>query len=346
MSDQKEFVVIGWGLAGATLCWHLHQRGCKITVYDNLKNHSSRIAAGLANPVVFRRLTKSWQADTLLPYAKSFYREIENSTKSEVFKNEAIGRILASVEEQNNWSSLQGDERFKDHLGDIYEIENKHIKAPFGVGPVVTAGRLDVNTFLDVLKTYLQQKGVTFVNRPFRAKQVDEQNHYIYCSGYLIRQNIFFPHLRFKGTHGDILTIKAPDLKLDRIINKNIFILPVKGDLYTVGATYNWEMKEPEPTEEGKKELIEKLKAVTDVNFEVVSQKAGIRPTVPDRRPLLGRHPRKSNLYVFGGLGTKGVMIAPYYARVMSEYLIDQKPLPEEVDVKRFEKEYEKLINA
>ena len=64
---------------------------------------------------------------------------------------------------------------------------------------------------------------------------------------------------------------------------------------------------------------------------------AGVRPTVSDRRPLLGTHPSQKNAHIFNGLGTKGVMIAPYYSAHLINHLIDGVELEKEVDIGRFE---------
>ncbi len=42
---------------------------------------------------------------------------------------------------------------------------------------------------------------------------------------------------------------------------------------------------------------------------------AGVRPTVKDRRPLIGTHPMHSQLHVLNGLGTRGVMLGPAMAK-------------------------------
>ena len=339
MESEKEIHIIGWGLAGATLSWNLFQNGSTIVVYDSGKNHSSRVAAGLVNPIVFKRLTKSWKADLLLPFAEKFYKDLEEILDKKFLSNKSIKRIFASIEEQNNWASLSGDDRFQDYLSAIQDLDEPLIDAPYGTGSVKTIGNLNVNLFLDALKAYLINEGVRFVERPFMSKMID-QDIYVYCEGYQITQNPFFGYLPMKPTHGDVITIRSEQLNISDIINKNMFILPLGDNLFRVGATYNWERTEPESTEAGKAELIEKLSSFTSFDFEVVEHDAGIRPTVSDRRPLLGTHPVKKNLHVFNGLGTKGVMIAPYYANQMANYLIGKGSIEEEVDINRFAKHF------
>jgi glycine oxidase len=61
-----------------------------------------------------------------------------------------------------------------------------------------------------------------------------------------------------------------------------------------------------------------------------------VRPTVKDRRPLLGIHPEYNQLAVFNGLGTKGVMLAPYFANKLVNLILKNEPLPNEVNINRF----------
>ena len=67
--------------------------------------------------------------------------------------------------------------------------------------------------------------------------------------------------------------------------------------------------------------------------FQMTSQK---QHTVKDRRPLIGLHPKHPQLAVFNGMGTKAVMLAPYFAIAFSDFLETGKELNSEVDIKRY----------
>jgi glycine oxidase len=179
-----------------------------------------------------------------------------------------------------------------------------------------------------------QQLVITDKNIVYKKTSADKL---IFCEGYKALENPYFSGLPFKLTKGEVLTIKAPFLKqTEKVINKGVFILPVGDDVYKVGATYEWADLTELPTEKGKAELVDKLKKVLRIPFEIVNHQAGIRPTVNDRRPLIGLHPKHSALAVFNGLGTKGVMLAPYFAQQLYSFLEENKALEEEVDIKRF----------
>ena len=55
-----------------------------------------------------------------------------------------------------------------------------------------------------------------------------------------------------------------------------------------------------------------------------------------DRKPILGQHQLYPQLYVFNGLGTRGVFNGTYFSRELYDYLENSKPLEAEIDVKRF----------
>ena len=342
MSDKK-YIIIGWGLAGCTLAWQFHIRRIPVTVYDNGENHSSRVAAGMINPIIFKRLTKGWKVDELMPYANIFYTEIEERLNLKLLSHRKISRVFSSIEEQNNWASLEGDGRYNEYLNPVEDLDHQFVDAPFGIGNVNSLGHLDVAKYLDESKKYMTNHLTTFIDQPFEAQMLGQsEDEFIYCEGYHISKNPLFGYIPMKPAHGDVITIRAKNLNYQDILNKNMFILPLGDDLYRIGSTYNWELDEPVPTEEGKAELLERLESFCSFDYEIVDHEAGIRPTVADRRPLLGSHFAKSNLHVFNGLGTKGVSIAPYFSEQMCEYVINGKALDPEVDLKRFEKQFVK----
>ncbi len=66
---KVDFIIVGAGLSGSTLAYTLLKEGKSVLVIDNnLKSAASMVAAGLYNPIVFKRIVKSWQADILIPF--------------------------------------------------------------------------------------------------------------------------------------------------------------------------------------------------------------------------------------------------------------------------------------
>jgi glycine/D-amino acid oxidase-like deaminating enzyme len=70
-------------------------------------------------------------------------------------------------------------------------------------------------------------------------------------------------------------------------------------DLFWVGASFSRNDKTNTPTVEGNSWLVEKLNTLLNTPYEIVKHEAAVRPTVIDRRPLLGVHPLHSNIFHF-----------------------------------------------
>ena len=112
------------------------------------------------------------------------------------------------------------------------------------------------------------------------------------------------------------------------------------GNQWRVGSTYNFHDNEPVVTESSRKELEEKVNAITQFPYAVISQHWGIRPTTPDRRPILGEHPAMKSVFVLNGLGTKGVSLAPYFSEVLIRLTENRQSLNKEVDIERYKSVY------
>jgi hypothetical protein len=343
--NKESNVIVGWGLAGAVMAWQMYfKKYTPFMVYDSSVNHSSRTAAGIVNPIVFKRLTKSWKADILMPYAETFYEKIEKVLGIKIINKKQIYKVFTSFEEENNWVVKQEDDRFKDYLCCLENKNNvKFVTAPFGYGIVNSFGSLDTNLFLDASKAFFIKQKIKFISNKYdyaidHLSNGNYVKNIIFCEGVAIEKNPYFHYLPLKPTHGETLTIEIieKDFNFKDILNKNLFLMHIAENKYKVGATYNWSLTTPDTTEKGKNELIEKLNSFTNFKYNIISHDAGIRPTVKDRRPLIGTHPSYSNLHVFNGLGTKGVMIAPYYSDQFLEYLINGKSLDKEVNINRY----------
>ena len=62
VSRDVDHLVIGQGIAGTVLAQTLLQQGKTVLVVDDASlSQASKVAAGLYNPVVFKRLVKSWE---------------------------------------------------------------------------------------------------------------------------------------------------------------------------------------------------------------------------------------------------------------------------------------------
>jgi len=343
--QKQPYIVVGFGIAGATIAWQLYLKKVPFVIIASPTNTCSRAAAGLINPIVFKRLNMSWMATDLLPVADVFYNQVENLLNHSIRRHHSIVKIFNSVEDENNWMVKKTNSTYNQYFGDVKLPNIPEVDIPFGTGFINSIGHLDTNSYIDLSKVFFQQKGIEFIEENFNYTRF-KGNEYlqfkfskiIFCEGFGVKENPFFNYLPLNGTHGDTIIIKTKDYNFDGVLNKNLYVMPLDDNLYKVGASINWEKKEAEPTETGKDNLLDRLSAFAHFDFEIVEQQAGIRPTVADRRPLLGTHYEFPELVIFNGLGTKGVMLAPYFSQQLLDNLMENKPLNDDVNIARFEK--------
>jgi glycine oxidase len=348
---KVNYIIIGQGIAGTILAQTFLKQGKSIMVIDKPQlSNASKIAAGLYNPVVFKRLVKSWMADDLIPYMNEFYPEAEQLLGTKFYFKKQILKPFAEEQEKTLWLKKINEEVGK-YLGKtIYDdFLDDVIYNPLGASEVIEAGNLDTSLFLDRFRNYFKQKD-SLLEEEFEYDQLivsknevsyknTTADKIIFCEGYKTINNPYFKQLPFKLTKGEILTIKLNidnAIPIDKVINKGIFILPLGNNTYKVGATYEWDDLTEQITEKGKTDLIDKLKKVLKTPFEIINHQAGIRPTVNDRRPLIGLHPEFKSLGVFNGMGTKGIMLAPFFAKHFADFLENKTLLNKEVDINRF----------
>lgn len=342
-----DYLIVGCGLAGISFAEEVLKHNKTILVLDNDSQSSSKIAGGLYNPVILKRFSEVWEAQSQLVIMNAFYAQLQPRIEQQFDYKMPILRKFFSVEEQNNWFAASD----KPNLGPFLSTElhfkaYKGIQADFGYGEVLHTGYVDTASLLSAYRDYLT-KNNWFRQEAFDYSEVDieedyvqykdiQAKHLIFAEGFGLHANPFFNHLPLDGTKGELFIIKAPGLDLDVIVNTSVFILPLGNDLFKVGATYNWKDKTDLPTEDGKTELVARIREIIDCDFEIVSHFAGVRPTVRDRRPLVGTHAEHDRIHVLNGLGTRGVMLGPAMAKVLYDWIENQIPLVKEIDIQRF----------
>ncbi|PTN10067.1 FAD-binding oxidoreductase [Mangrovibacterium marinum] len=345
---KSDFIIVGQGLAGSLLSYELLKRGQKVAVIDSPDyRKASEVAAGLVNPVVFRRLTRSWLVDDLYPQLASTFAELEELLGCRIFYPMKIRKVFGSGE-ASFWQKKVADNELAEYLNAAPDFTRyPELKLEQGSGWVEKAGRVDLETFLAAYRSWLKAKCLLYelnfeyermILHPGRVVYGPlEGRKLIFCEGYRASQNPFFQQIQFKHTKGEVLNLVADRYRADFILNKAFFLMPTGGGEFRLGATYDWDNLDEEPTEAARDELTGKLEQVFNGHYRISGQRAGIRPTTHDRRPVAGLHPDHPQLGIFNGLGSKGCMLAPYFSRQLAAHLINPSvPLHPQVDLRRY----------
>ncbi len=351
LMKQFDYIIVGQGLAGTVLAFQLRLKGVNVFVIDkHRESTSSKIAPGAYNPMVLKRFTPCWKVEEQLEPLCCFIENFEETFNESIHTPLKLWRKFHSVQEQNLWLEKSEKVRLSPFMNPSF-ISNpyKDIRAEFGFGEVTNSGRVQLSEMISLLKEQLENEAC-FLNEAFDYNALEisstsvvyksvSADKIVFCEGHRLTDNPFFNYLPLMRTKGELITVKLKGLQVRELIKSNISILPLGDDVYKVGATFNWDDKDEVCTVQAKEELLAKLKELVNLSPEVLKQEAGLRPTVKDRRALLGAHPNHDNVIVFNGLGTRGLLISPYLSLQLIDFMEQGISLDPEIDIKRYENE-------
>lgn len=349
--NQFKFLVVGQGLAGTLFSYQLLKCNQSFIVIDNNYNlSSSKVAAGMFSPVGGKRMLKTWLAETLLENLDNTYLELESLLNTKFYFKQKILQIFQQneLEIYNHISDLPKDDPRKQYIEINNEIKNfKHIDNSFGSAFINKGGWINTEELINSFSDYLKSKNqvinieINYDDLYFKDNKWHYKNYIfdkvIFCEGFKSIHNPYFKHLPFQLCKGEVLHVDIKNIEKDFILKKGIYLVNLKNDIYKVGASYEWKDLTLSPTQKGIDFIINKLKNFINSDYKIITTKAGIRPTVLDKKPLIGEHHDFKGLYIFNGLGTKGVMLAPYFSEMLINNILYNKEILSDVDIKRFE---------
>lgn len=346
---EADFFIVGQGLAGTLLAYELISRNKKVIVFDDLQNtKASEVAAGLINPVVFRRMTKTALLDVAFPQMESTYLKTEELLHEKFYFSGQIQKLL-NEEGALLWKNKVFANRLTDYISpnpvlpDQFEVS----KNTYSIGLINKSGRLDLQNLILSFKNFLIERNLIYFE-PFNYDKLairSEYIHYkehsaskiIFCEGSAASKNPFFSKIQFKHSKGEVLEVMLPNVNINETITDEVFVMPMGNGLFKVGATYSWEIQNCNTTEIARSELLEKLKNITSVKPIIVNHLAGIRPTTHDRKPVIGLLPHYPKIGILNGLGSKGALLAPYCAKLLSDFLTGKSDnIPTDINVARY----------
>lgn len=343
---EIDFLLVGQGIAGTVLGYRLKKAGKKIRIIDEPQaNNSSRVAAGLFNPITGRKLVKTWKADSLFPEITPLYEELEDLTGKKFLFHQNIYRPFLTIEEQNEWMGHSADPAFEPYLSKIVSCsQSSSLNDQYGGVMLKNAGWLNINDLLDGMSAYFKDE---LINERFEENLLSfsdciwsygklKTKAIIYCNGLGAMKSKFFGFMPFAPVKGEILEVRQ-DFTPNYIVNRGVFRVHLGDSIHRVGSTYTKHDLDEGPTEISKNEILDRLSdLVKEPVSEIISHKSGIRPATRDRKPFLGKHPTAESVYLFNGFGAKGVSLIPHFSKVMIEYLLKDHELEQEVDIARY----------
>ena len=326
-APAEPWTIVGQGLAGTCLAWHLWWRGIPFKLIDRGHGGSSRVAAGLVNPITGKNFEPSKHVASFLPEAVAFYQKVESVLHSTFWHPLPILRIAASAAE---WMKIHSKLTRPDVARWIAEQSPETPDGWHAATLVGGGGRLDTRGFLDSSREFFHQRAC------FHQADASTSTHpssTILCEGAdgLICGRAG-PHRCAKG---EILTLQAEGWPNHQIrIGGGGWLVPIGPSLFKAGSTYEWDHLDTNPTAAGREKIIAIAKRLAGPDFDIIAHEAGIRPILRRSAPLIG--PLPSGHWFFNGLGSKGSLHAPGTARRLADWLsLGTAPEPE-FDIRHF----------
>ena len=344
---RVDYIVVGLGLAGLAFCEQLRKNNKSFVVFDHGPTSASTVASGLYNPIVLKRFVPAWNGHQLMQFSIPFYRTLEQTLNTTFLHPSPILRKFFSAAEANDWQHACDSPVMAPYMEPILlSNTNSGIDAPLGFGKLKGTGWVDCDVMLSAYRSFLSSYkllidevflyGRLATSKPELIYNNIEAHSIVFAEGTGMLQNPWFSYLPLRHSKGELLVIHCPDLKENNILHSGIFIIPIGEDRYKVGATYDNYDHTALPTKAGRHSLEKRLQKILCLPYKIIDHLAGLRPTTPDRRPLVGTHPTDKRIAVLNGLGSRGVLQAPFAAKSIMDYMEKDKALPAEIDVSRY----------
>ena len=342
-----DFLVIGQGISGSFVSWYLQKGGSSFMVVDKADPFSSsRVAAGIINPVTGRRIVQTWMIDTLLGFALNAYTELGTALDLKAITQKDIvdffpapqmlQAFLKRFEEDPAYLSLPlAKDTYAPHFN--YDFGYGEISPCYAVNiaEILPAWRKKLNDRNQLMEDHFDPEQLNITRDGLRYRGITAQM-IIFCDGALAADNPWFSKLPFAYNKGEALLIKQEALPTDKIFKKGMNIVPAPEGLFWVGSSYEWNFTNALPSEIFRQKTIGLLKHWLKEPFEVVDHLASVRPATIERRPFVGIHPHHPQLAILNGMGTKGCSLAPFFADQLVNHLTKNTPILKEADIKRF----------
>ena len=331
-------IVIGQGIAGSVIALTLAQRNWEVIMLnDTSLPSSSQKAAGLWNPVSFKRVTALNDIHLYLKHLQAFYSEQEKIIGALFYHPISIARLLPTSDYRVLWEKKMLTEK----MAPLIQKEDQQYlnwHSPEGWGKVEGSGWLNVQLFLKATKDFFTQRNSYFEENSatyFSKHPAQESDIIIWSTGLSTMPEIWNP-IKVIPNKGHVVEFTQEQLDPSRVYHYGNFCLPLGNSNWRMGSTYEWDVHDHLVIPETVEQLVQNLKDKFSGKIEVTKAYVGHRPTVHDRSPIIGKHPIQKQNVIFNGMGTKGVLNAPYMAWLLAEHLEKNSEIPGPYSANRF----------
>lgn len=339
---MKKIHVIGGGLAGVFSAARLLAAGAEVVLWEgNLPGRASLVAAGLFNVITGRFGAKTWQAETLMQGWKDLFAQPLFAPLARHVHYTDIYRPFADTAEFNTWTGRSGDPAYSDFVSlQSQPILPEQIINPEGGILIHQCGWADVPALLDEMVELLAAQYPASFSIESREWVAMPGEMVVHTSGW---RSTLLGNVPVIPNKGELLIIHAPELQTELALSRKAYVIPWGQDHYAVGGSYAaFPQGQPigtehfPPSDHARSELQGYLAKLLKVPYTIADHKAGVRPTTPDRKPIIGQ--LSDNEWIFTGLGSKGILYAPWGSQLLADAMLNGGHIPHEVAANRWKK--------
>jgi len=359
MNLQTDILIVGAGLAGACAAVHLApSRDVMLIDAAGPAESASGAGAGLANPFTGRRAKPVWRMEDA---RDALAETIELAGARSLVLDYGILRPAASADLAEKMRQVTREHRHLTCWLDAGDCRRHfpHVVAPHGALFHNDGSAINIGAFCRTLVKAAEKSGADIRMR-HRLVDVSEHPRGATCrletddghaevdakvvilavgDGYL--HVPYTAELNVHRVKGQTISIDGIDLPqrhphvagLGYLVNEGVAPdgEPGTSPRFVAGSTYEHEFADARPTSEATMHILNKVSEIVPSIAEgtVTQSRAGIRVTVPGTRmPMVGPVSASGRVWVFTGLGAKGLMTAPLIARDIQGWLMSPSNIP------------------
>ncbi len=354
LRERFETIIVGAGLAGACAALALSRR-TRVLVLDAAQPAAgaSGAAAGLVNPLMGQKARLVWQADAALA---ALHATLHEADATALFQGTGLLRpatnaaqaqrlhdVAQTLPHHAAWLPADAArERFPGlvmHTGALLVRQGGAIRVPDYVDALLKAAQrcgAEVQTGLHVDGWGENAEGA-FVTIHDGADRLYARR-VVLAIGYGYHRHPALRALNLHAIKGQTVRVTRPEaLPPDGLLplSGQGYVVP-DGEAFVIGSSYERGFTDLSPGEEQTRQILAKaarmLPALKDT--AVLDATAGVRVTVPGTRlPMLGPLPGHARIWLFTGLSSKGLLMAPLMARNLPVFFDNPETIPPEVRV-------------